>query len=118
MRIVIERSELLRALGHVTSVVERRTTIPILSNVLLSAPGDTLEFRATDLEREVIEHAPAKTASNGAVTVPAHMLHDIVRKLPDGVQVELVRDAERERLSLTCGHAQRQIGRASCRERV
>ncbi|HXF53429.1 MAG TPA: DNA polymerase III subunit beta [Hyphomicrobiaceae bacterium] len=105
MRIVIERSELLRALGHVTSVVERRTTIPILSNVLLSAAGDKVQFRATDLEREVIEHAPARVGTQGAVTVPAHVLHDIVRKLPDGVEVELFRDAERERLGLTCGQA-------------
>ena len=105
MRLVIERGELLRALGHATSVVERRTTIPILSNVLLKATGDVLEFKATDLEREVIEHAPAKVATPGAVTVPAHMLHDIVRKLPDGVQVEISRDAEKERLTLSAGHA-------------
>ena len=105
MRLVIERSELLRALGHVTSVVERRTTIPILSNVLLKASGQQLEFKATDLEREVIEQAPAEVTTPGALTVPAHMLHDIVRKLPDGAEVELVRDPERDRLTLTSGHA-------------
>ena len=91
MRLVIERGELLRALGHVTSVVERRTTIPILSNVMLKASGSTVEFKATDLEREVIETANAEVSLPGAVTVPAHMLHDIVRKLPDGAQVELKR---------------------------
>jgi DNA polymerase-3 subunit beta len=105
MRLVIERSELLRALGHVTSVVERRTTIPILSNVMIRASGQQLEFKATDLEREVIEQASAEVSTPGALTVPAHILHDIVRKLPDGAEVELVRDAERERLSLTAGHA-------------
>jgi DNA polymerase-3 subunit beta len=105
MRLVIERSELLRALGHVTSVVERRTTIPILSNVLLRASGSQLELKATDLEREVIERAPAEISAPGAVTVPAHMLHDIVRKLPDGAEVEMVRDPERDRLALTSGQA-------------
>ena len=105
MRIVIERGDLLRALGHVTSVVERRTTIPILSNVLIRATGDMLEFKATDLEREVIEQAPAKIVATGAITVPAHMLHDIVRKLPDGVQVELTRDAERDRVTLSSGQS-------------
>ncbi len=105
MRLVIERGELLRSLGHVTSVVERRTTIPILSNVLLKASGSTLEFKATDLEREVIEQAPAEVSQPGAVTVPAHMLHDIVRKLPDGAQVELKREPERERLTLTSGQS-------------
>ena len=105
MRLVIERGELLRALGHVTSVVERRTTIPILSNVMLKATGTTLEFKATDLEREVIENAPADVSQPGAVTVPAHMLHDIVRKLPDGAQVELLREPERERLTLSSGQS-------------
>jgi DNA polymerase III subunit beta len=103
MRLVIERGELLRALGHVTSVVERRTTIPILSNVMLKASGSTVEFKATDLEREVIEQANAEVTQPGAVTVPAHMLHDIVRKLPDGAQVELKREPDKERLTLTSG---------------
>ncbi len=105
MRLVIERGELLRALGHVASVVERRTTIPILSNVLLKAAGSTLELKATDLEREVIEEAPASVSQNGAVTVPAHMLHDIVRKLPEGSQIDIKRDAEKERLTISAGHA-------------
>jgi DNA polymerase-3 subunit beta len=105
MKLVIERGELLRALGHVTSVVERRTTIPILSNVLLKASDRTLQFKATDLEREVSDEAPADVSQPGAVTVPAHVLHEIVRKLSDGAQVEMTRDAEKERLSLRSGHS-------------
>jgi len=105
MKLVIERGELLRALGHVTSVVERRTTIPILSNVRLKASGHALEFKATDLEREVSDRAPADVSQDGAVTVPAHILHDIVRKLPDGAQVEIRRDAEKERLTLRSGQS-------------
>ncbi len=105
MRIEIERGELLRALSHVTSVVERRTTLPILSNVLLKTTTDAILFKATDLEREVIEQAPASIAEPGAVTVPAHVLHDIVRKLPDGSQVELARKGEDGRLSLSSGQA-------------
>jgi len=105
MKLVIERGELLRALGHVTSVVERRTTIPILSNVLLRASDRVLQFKATDLEREVSDEAGADVSQPGAVTVPAHVLHDIVRKLPDGAQVELRRDAEKERLALRAGHS-------------
>jgi DNA polymerase III subunit beta len=89
MKLVIERSELLRALAHVTSVVERRTTIPILSNVLLKTSGQALELKATDLEREVLDQAAADVSQPGAVTVPAHILHDIVRKLPDGAEVEI-----------------------------
>jgi len=72
MQLVIERGELLKSLGHVTSVVERRTTIPILSNVLLQARTGSLRFNATDLEREVIEQTAADIGQDGAVTVPAH----------------------------------------------
>jgi DNA polymerase-3 subunit beta len=105
MRLVIERGELLRALGHVTSVVERRTTIPILSNVLLRAKDNQLSFKATDLEREVVEGVGADVGAAGAVTVPAHILHDIVRKLPDGSEVEIKSDAEKERLTIAAGQA-------------
>ena len=105
MKLVIERGELLRALGHVASVVEQRTTIPILSNVLLKASGQVLQLKATDLEREVQDQAPADVSQSGAVTVPAHVLHDIVRKLADGAEVEIKRDAEKERLTLTSGHS-------------
>lgn len=105
MRLIIERSELLAALGHVASVVERRTTIPILSNVLLKASEDSLVLKATDLEREVIEHVPARVDTAGALTVAAHMLHEIVRKLPDGTDIEIKRDGDKERLLLSAGQA-------------
>ena len=105
MQLVIERGELLKSLGHVTSVVERRTTIPILSNVLLRAAGSALRFNATDLEREVIEQIGADVTAEGQVTVPAHLLHDIVRKLPEGAQVQIHRDAERERVTLSSGQS-------------
>lgn len=105
MRLEIERGDLLKALSHVTSVVERRTTIPILSNVMLKASGSTLMFKATDLEREVSESVDATVSQSGTLTVPAHMLHDIVRKLPEGAQIELKRDGDKERLMLTSGHS-------------
>lgn len=89
MQFVIEKSALLKALSHVTSIVERRNTIPILSNVLMLASGDHLCLTATDLEREVIEKVPAKISGEGGTTVQAHVLHDIVRKLPDGADVEI-----------------------------
>ena len=105
MRLVIERGELLRALGHVTSVVERRTTIPILSNVLLQGLGSGAGVQGDrPRARGDRSEAPADVSQPGAVTVPAHMLHDIVRKLPDGAQVEITRDAEKERLTLAAGH--------------
>lgn len=105
MRLEIERGDLLKALSHVTSVVERRTTIPILSNVMLKASGNSLQFKATDLEREVSESVEAKVEAPGALTVPAHMLHDIVRKLPEGAEIEMKREADKERLTITSGHS-------------
>ena len=106
MQLVIERGELLRALGHVTSVVERRTTIPILSNVLLKASGDDAAIQGDRPRARGAARASRPTSRQpGAVTVPAHMLHDIVRKLPDGAEVEMKRDADKERLTLTSGQS-------------
>ena len=103
MRVTIERSAFLKALTHVQSVVERRNTIPILSNVLLQAGDGQLKLTATDLDIEIVESVPAEVSKSGATTVPAHMLYDIVRKLPDGAQLELEQ----------AGDGQRGRGRAS-----
>ncbi|MBM6594082.1 DNA polymerase III subunit beta [Microvirga pudoricolor] len=89
MRVTVERAALLKALGHVHRVVERRNTIPILSNVLLRADGETLRLKATDLDIEVTETIPADIAQAGSTTVPAYVIYDIVRKLSDGAQVSL-----------------------------
>lgn len=109
MQLVIEKGALLRALNHVTSVVERRNTIPILSNVLLEADTDQLRLKATDLEREVIETVPAEVTHPGSTTVAAHVVHDIVRKLPDGAQVELSRGSEEGRMTLSSGQSRFQL---------
>ena len=87
MKLSIERGDLLRAVAQAQSVVERRNTIPILGNVLIEAEGDSVSFRATDLDIEVVDKAPAKVERAGATTVSAVTLHEIVRKLPDGAQV-------------------------------
>src|SRR5215467_13331725 len=106
MRLNIEKPALSKALGHVASVVERRNTIPILSNVLLSAHNNELKLTATDLDMELVETVPARAKSDGATTVPAHMFYDIVRKLPEGNDIELARDGEQGRLVVTSGPAQ------------
>jgi DNA polymerase III subunit beta len=91
MKATIERATLLKCLSHVQSVVERRNTIPILSNVLIEAAADgTLKVMATDLDLQVVESLSAVSVeSAGAITVSAHLLFDIARKLPDGSQVSL-----------------------------
>ncbi|HEX6603652.1 MAG TPA: DNA polymerase III subunit beta [Sphingomicrobium sp.] len=90
MKATIERATLLKSLGHVQSVVERRNTIPILSNVLIEAREDgSIRLMATDLDLQVDESVPANVSQPGATTVSAHTLFDIVRKLPEGSQVEI-----------------------------
>jgi DNA polymerase-3 subunit beta len=90
MKATIERATLLKSLGHVQSVVERRNTIPILSNVLIEAREDgSIRLMATDLDLQVDESVPANVSQPGATTLSAHTLFDIVRKLPEGSQVEL-----------------------------
>jgi DNA polymerase-3 subunit beta len=105
MKLTIERAALLTSLGHVQSVVERRNTIPILSHVQIEASGAAVKFRATDLELSVVEEAPGTVDTPGMATAPAHTLYDIVRKLPDGADVELSLDQERRRLSLQSGRS-------------
>lgn len=105
MRVIIERAALLKSLNHVQSVVERRNTIPILSNVLIQALSGAIRLTATDLDIEVVETVSADVAQQGATTVPAHVIYDIVRKLPDGAQVELVQGPDEGRLSLFSGRS-------------
>ena len=84
MKVTIERAALLKAMSRAQGVVERKNTIPILANVLIEAGGergsDRVGLRATDLDIEVIEDIPAVIEQPGAVTVAAHLLHEIVRK--------------------------------------
>ncbi|HEU5017372.1 MAG TPA: DNA polymerase III subunit beta [Pseudolabrys sp.] len=105
MKITVERSQLLRSLGHVHRVVERRNTIPILANVLIRAGDGKLSLKATDLDLEVIDSIPAEVSPGGATTVPAHMFYEIVRKLPDGAQIILEGSGERAILSLRAGRS-------------
>jgi DNA polymerase-3 subunit beta len=105
MKVTIERAALLKSLGHVHRVVERRNTIPILANLLIRADKATLAIKATDLDLEVIETIPAEVGPNGATTVPAHMFYDIVRKLPEGSQVVLETAGDRPSLAIRAGRS-------------
>jgi DNA polymerase-3 subunit beta len=105
MKVTIERAALLRALGHVHRVVERRTTIPILANVLLSAKDGALTLKATDLDLEITEKTAAEVSQPGATTLPAHTLYDIVRKLPEGAQVSLEATGDAGQLTLRSGRS-------------
>src|SRR6201988_2789490 len=105
MKLTIERAALLKALSHVQSVVERRTTIPILSNVLLRANAGKLALSATDMDLEIIESVSARIDNEGRTTAPAHTLYDIVRKLREGAQIELEVSGERNAMMLRSGRS-------------
>ena len=109
MKATIERAKLLRCLSHVQSVVERRNTIPILSNVLIEASADgRVRVMATDLDLQVIESLDAASVETpGAITVSAHLLFDIARKLPDGSQVSL--ETADNRMTVKAGRSRFQL---------
>lgn len=105
MKLSIERGTLLKSVSQAQSVVERRNTIPILANVLIEAEGDSVHFRATDLDIEVVDKAPAMVERAGSTTVSAVTLHEIVRKLPDGALVTLQDDGTAGRLTVEAGRS-------------
>lgn len=109
MKATIERATLLRGLSHVQSVVERRNTIPILSNVLIEASLEgSIRLMATDLDLQIDETVSAAVDQAGAITVPAHTLFDIARKLPEGAQVEL--HAAEGKIKVNAGRAKFELG--------
>ena len=105
MKLAIERAALLRSLSHVQNVVERRTTIPILSNVKLAAERAGLDLTATDMDLSMAASEEARILAEGATTVSAHTLFDIVRKLPEGSEVVLEQEPGTTELSLRAGRA-------------
>ena len=106
MKLTIDRMSLLRPLGHVQSVVERRNTIPILANVVLRAEEGELSLTATDMDMDIAPEVGCSVMTSGTTTMSAHLLYDIARKLPDGAEVEI---------AVNDGHAMVSAGRSSFR---
>ncbi len=104
MKFSIVKADLIKPLSHIHSVVERKNTIPILSNLVIETRNNEINFIATDMEIDIKEKIVANTISDGKLTVPAHTLHDIVRKLPDGS--EILMKLDENNLILECGKSQ------------
>lgn len=105
MKLTLARSSLTKALGQVARIVERRNTIPILSNLALRTDGDALVITATDLDMTATARIEAEVAMPGATTLPAQMLHDIARKLPEGAGLTLEADAGGNNIILRSGRS-------------
>jgi DNA polymerase-3 subunit beta len=103
MKFSAARETLLKPLQTVVGVVERRQTMPILSNVLLSTQGSKLSITATDLEVEMVAEAEVKSDGTGDITVPGRKLHDIFRALPEGTSVEF--NLSGDRLTIKSGRS-------------
>ena len=103
MKFKADRATLLKALAHVQSVVEKRNTIPILANVMIAVRDGRLTLTATDMEIAVVEDVPAAVTRNGAATAPAATLYEIVRKLPEGAEIELDHPGGDAQLALRAG---------------
>jgi DNA polymerase-3 subunit beta len=95
MKFSIQRESLLQPISQVVGVVERRQTLPVLANFLISTKDSRLSITGTDMEVELITTVDAKVESPGEITVPARKLVDIVRMLPEGVSVQAVLDGDK-----------------------
>ena len=103
MEAILQKNQFLKALTHVQNVVERRNTIPILANILIIAEGVGLKLIATDLDIELIEEIDAKIEKGGSLTAPAHLVYDIIRKLPDASEITLSKDDNQDHLTIRSG---------------
>lgn len=110
MKFSVERSALVKSLSRVQSVVEKRTTIPILSNILIGAEGQQLALCATDMDLEIVDAVPASIGESGSTTVPAHTLYDIVRKLPDDVTLNISMNEGKNAITISAGRSTYKLG--------
>jgi len=99
MRFIIQRETLLKCLQHVVGVVERRQTLPVLSNLLVAVGAEGVSLTGTDLEVEMVARTGASELEPGETTVPARKLFDICRALPDGCQIRFELKGDRATLS-------------------
>ncbi|MBU4605104.1 MAG: DNA polymerase III subunit beta, partial [Proteobacteria bacterium] len=103
MELTVRKEDLVKGLGKSQSVVERRTSMPILSNVLLEAEDESLTVSATDLETSFQGHCAARVSKPGKVTVPARKLYEIVKELP--AEEIYLKEKENNYLHITAGRA-------------
>jgi DNA polymerase-3 subunit beta len=104
MELTVQKSPFLKALSHGQSIVEKRTTIPVLSHVLLSATHAGLTLTSTDLDMALVETVPAQVRIAGRICVPAHLLHDIIKKLPD-LPIDIEINQETQQLNVKAGRS-------------
>lgn len=101
--ITLEKNVLLKSVSKLQSIVEKRNTIPILSNIKLDATGSSLVLTVTDMDLVASEEIEAEISAEGSLTVPAGTLYDIIRKLPEGAKINLEADSSSSQVIVTAG---------------
>ena len=110
MKFTVEKSSLFKSLSHVQSIVEKKNTLPILSNILIEAQNNSLVLSATDMDISITEKINCNVIEEGSTTVTAHTLYDIIRKLPESSEIEIISNdgkimslrAGKSKFSLSC----------------
>ncbi len=90
MKISVEKNSIFKTLSHVQSIVEKNNSIPVLNNLLIEAKNNSLTLSATDMDISITESLNCSVIEEGAVSVPAHTLYDIIRKIPEGNEIEFI----------------------------
>ena len=109
MKFVIEKNNLFRSLSHVQSIVEKKNTLPILSNILIEAKENSLILSATDMDISITDKLNCNIIEEGSTTVSAHTLYDIIRKLPDSSEIEIISN-DGKIISLRSGKSKFSLG--------
>ena len=109
MKISVEKNKFFRSLSHVQSIVEKKNTLPILSNILLEAKDNNLILSATDMDLSITDKINCSIMEEGSTTVSAHTLYDIIRKLPDSNEVEIISN-DGKIMSLRSGKSKFSLG--------
>ncbi|SVD80184.1 uncharacterized protein METZ01_LOCUS433038, partial [marine metagenome] len=109
MKFIVEKNTLLKSLSHVQSIVEKKNTLPILSNILLDAKDNSLILSATDMDISITEKLNCNIVEEGSITVSAHTLYDIIRKLPDTSEIEIISN-DGKIISLRSGKSKFSLG--------
>lgn len=110
MKLIVDKAVLQQALSNSRGIVENRNTIPILGHILLAVKSDQLTLKVTDLEIELVESIHVKGEEDGQCTVPAGLLYDIIRKMPDGVEITLEAKNETGRMTIKAGGSNFALG--------
>jgi len=103
MKFSIKREDILKPLQTIVGVVERRQTLPVLSNILMVIKNKTLSMTTTDLEVEMVAKTPLESSEDGDITIPARKFVDICRALPDNASLTILLDDEKQRVTVRSG---------------